>query len=43
MGIPLEKKIDQDVLISDSTEGGIVFKFQDVVEDVDFVVDLGGG
>ena len=37
------KKIDQDVLISDSTEGGIVFKFQDVVEDVDFVVDLGGG
>ena len=37
------EEIDQDVLISDSTEGGVVFEFRDVVEDVNFVVDFGGG
>ena len=36
------KEIDQNVLISDSTEGGVVFEFQDIVEDVNFIVDLGG-
>ena len=37
------KEVDQDILISDSTEGSIVFEFRDVVEDVNFVVDFGGG
>ena len=37
------EEVDQDILISDYTEGGIVFEFQDVVEEVNFVIDLGGG
>ena len=37
------KEIDQDVLISDSTEGGVVFEFRDVVKDVSFIIDFGGG
>ena len=37
------KEIDQDVLICDSTEGSIVFEFQNVVKDVNFIVDFGGG
>ena len=37
------KEVDQDILISDSTEGSVIFKFQDVVENVNFVVDFGGG
>ena len=40
---PSGKEVDQDVLISDSTEGSVVFKFQDIVEDVSFIVDFGGG
>ena len=42
-GDPSGKEVDQDVLIGDSTEGGVVLKFQDVVKDVNFIVDLGGG
>ena len=37
------KEIDQDILIGDSAEGGVVFEFRDIVEDVNFIVDLGGG
>ena len=37
------KEIDQDIFVGDSAKGSIVFKFQDVVENVEFVVDLGGG
>ena len=37
------KEIDQDILVGDSTKGSIVFKFRDVVENVKFVVDFGGG
>ena len=37
------KEVDQYILICDSTEGSIVFEFQDVVEDVNLVVDFGGG
>ena len=37
------KEIDQDVLISDSTEGGVVFEFRDVVKDVNLIIDFGGG
>ena len=37
------KEIDQDVLISDSTEGSVVFELRDVIKDVNFVVDFGGG
>ena len=37
------KEIDQNIFISDSTEGSVVFKFRDIVENVEFVVDLGGG
>ena len=37
------KEVDQNILISDSTEGSVVFEFRDIVKDVNFVVDLGGG
>ena len=37
------KEIDQDIFVSDSTKGSVVFEFPDIVEDVKFVVDLGGG
>ena len=35
------KEIDQDVLISDSTKGSVVFELRDVVKDVNFIVDFG--
>ena len=37
------KEIDQDIFVIDSTKGSVVFKFRDIVEDVKFVIDLGGG
>ena len=37
------KEIDQNILISDSTEGGVVFEFRDVVKDVNFIIDFSGG
>ena len=36
-------EVDQNVLISNSTEGGIVLELRDVVEEVDLIVDFGGG
>ena len=37
------KEIDQDIFIGDSTKGSVVFEFRDIVENVEFVIDLGGG
>ena len=37
------KEVDQDILAGDSTEGGIVLEFGDVIEDVNSVIDLGSG
>ena len=37
------KEIDQDILVGDSTKGSVVFKFWDIVENIEFVIDLGGG
>ena len=37
------KEINQDIFVSDSAKGSVVFKFRDVVENVKVIVDLGGG
>ena len=37
------KEVDQDILISDSTRGGIVLEFGNVVKDIYFVINFCGG
>ena len=37
------KEVDQDIFVGDSTKGSVVFEFQDIVDNVEFVIDLGGG
>ena len=37
------KEVDQDILISDSTRGGVVLEFGNVVKDIYFVINFCGG